>query len=338
MTLLVHNSRVAAGLIDPLRTRQAQELRHTSPLLGCRFDPTGRYVFATAQDNSIQRWDLANARKTQLAGNRSWLRALTFTRNPARLISGAYDGRLLWWDTAAETPTVLRTVQAHHGWVRAAVVSPDGTLLATCGNDNTVKLWNANEGTAVRTLEGHGCHVYNVAFHPNGQHLVSADLRGNVKQWAVAQGTEVRALDASVLYRYDPTFRADIGGVRSMAFNRDGSLLACAGITDVTNAFAGVGRPVVVLFNWQTGQRTQLLRPAANFQGTAWGVAFHPSGFVVAAGGGSGGALWFWRPDTAASFHALTPPTNARDLDLSPDGRQLAVAFFDGAVRIYDLA
>src|SRR3954469_17587120 len=91
-------------------------------------------------------------------------------------------------------------------------------------------------------------------------------------------------------------------GVCSMAFNRDGSLLACAGITDVTNAFAGVGRPVVVLFNWQTGQRTQLLRPAANFQGTAWGVTFHPSGFVVGAGGGNGGALWFWRPEQAVSF------------------------------------
>ena len=32
-----------------------------------------------------------------------------------------------------------------------------------------------------------------------------------------------------------------------MAFNRDGSLLACAGITDVTNAFAGVGKPAVAL-------------------------------------------------------------------------------------------
>jgi WD40 repeat protein len=338
MNFLPHNGRVAANQIDPLRTRLVQELRHNSPLLGCRFDPSGRYVFAGAQDNSIQRWDLTNARKATLTGHRSWIRALTFTANPARLISGAYDGQLIWWDTAAEAPAPLRTVQGHRGFARAAVVSPDGALLATCGNDNLVKLWNAADGTPVRALEGHACHVYNVAFHPDGQHLVSGDLRGAVKQWSVAQGTEVRALDASVLHRYDTTFRADIGGVRSMAFNRDGSLLACAGITDVTNAFAGVGRPVVVLFNWQTGQRTQLLRPAVNFQGTAWGVAFHPSGFVACAGGGSGGALWFWRPDQAASFHALTLPTNARDLDLSPDGRRLAIAFFDGAVRIYDLA
>jgi hypothetical protein len=66
-------------------------------------------------------------------------------------------------------------------------------------------------------------------------------------------------------------------------------------------------------------------------------VAFHPDGFLAATGGGSGGALWFWRPDHAASFFTLRLPTNARDLDLHPDGRRLAVAFFDGAVRIYDM-
>ncbi len=122
-----------------------------------------------------------------------------------------------------------------------------------------------------------------------------------------------------------------------MAFNSDGSLLACSGITDVSNAFAGVGKPLVVLFDWATGKTKQLLRPKANFQGTAWGVIVHPAGFVAGVGGGNGGALWFWKPDSAQDFFALALPNNARDLDLHPDGRRLAVAFFDGAVRIYGM-
>jgi WD40 repeat protein len=313
-----------------------QELRHNRPLLSCRFDPSGRFVFAGAQDNTIQRWELAGGRKVALAGNRSWVRALAFV-NAEHLVSSAYDGRVLWWQLAADSPQPLRTIQAHRGWVRAVAVSPDGRLLATCGNDRLVKVWSAADGTLIRELAGHESHVYNVAFHPDGRHLVSADLRGVVKQWDHAQGTVTRTLDASVLFRYDPTFRADHGGVRSMAFSADGSLLACAGITDVTNAFAGIGRPAVVLFDWQTGTRRQLLRPQANFQGTAWGVGFHPAGFLAAAGGGNGGALWFWRPSAAQSFFTLALPTNARDLHFHPDGRRLAIAFFDGAVRIYDM-
>ena len=99
----------------------------------------------------------------------------------------------------------------------------------------------------------------------------------------------------------------------------------------------GVGRPAVVLFDWQTGQRRQVLRPQTNFQGTAWGVGFHPSGFIAAAGGGSGGALWFWRPDQSASFHTAALPNNARDLHLHPDGHRIAIPFFDSVLRIYEI-
>lgn len=326
------------GEVNPTRTRLTQELRHNSPLFSCRIDPTGRFVFAGAQDNAIHRWELTASRRVALTGHRSWVRALAFLRDRRQLLSGGYDGKLVWWPVEGDAPAPVRTIEAHRGWVRAVAVSPDGRTIATCGNDNLVKLWSAEDGRAVRTLSGHTSHVYNVAFHPGGQFVVSGDHRGVVKQWDVARGTEARSFDAGVLYRYDPTFRADIGGVRGMAFNRDGSLLACAGITDVTNAFAGVGRPVVVLFDWATGQRRHLLRPATNFQGTAWGVAFHPSGFLAGVGGGSGGAMWFWRPDQANSFHTVALPTNARDVDLHPDGRRLAVACFDGAVRVYDMA
>jgi WD40 repeat protein len=324
--------------IDPTRTHLVQELRHNSPLLGCRFDPSGRFVFAGAQDNTIQRWELAGGNRVSLAGHRSWARALAFQPAQRKLLSGDYAGRVLIWSLDAAAPTPERTIEAHRGWVRAIAVSPNGEQFATCGNDNLVKLWSFTTGELVRELPGHQWHVYNVAYHPAGTHLVSADLHGNVKDWDLSTGREVRSLDATVLFRYDPTFRADHGGVRSMAFSRDGSLLACAGITNVTNAFAGVGQPAVVLFSWQSGQRQQVLRPQAAFQGTAWGVDFHGSGFIAGVGGGNGGALWFWRPDQANSFHTMTLPTNARDLHLHPDGRRLAIPFFDSAVRIYEMA
>jgi WD40 repeat protein len=325
------------GVVDPTQTRMVQELRHNSPLIGCRFDPSGRFVFAGAQDNSIQRFELAGGQRVALAGHDSWVRALAFHGRDRKLISGDYAGRVLIWSIDAVAPTVERSIAATRGWVRAIAVSPNGQQFATCGNDNLVKIWSFPACELVRELAGHQWHVYNVAFHPAGTHLASADLHGNVKDWDLANGHEVRNLDATLLFRYDPIFRADHGGVRSMAFNAAGTLLACAGITDVTNAFAGIGRPAVVLFNWQSGQRQQVLRPLVNFQGTAWGVDFHPDGFIAGTGAGNGGALWFWRPDQSASFHTVTLPNNARDLHLHPDGRRLAIPFFDNAIRIYDM-
>jgi len=322
------------GKPDPLQTRQIQEFKHGSPLLGCRCDPSGRFVFAGAQDNTIQRWEIDTGKKTSLAGHKSWIRALAFQGNT--LFSGDYADRILWWQADADTPTPIRDVQAHDGWVRALAVSPDGKLLASCGNDNLVKLWNVADGKLVREFAGHARHAYCVVFHPDGKQLVSCDLLGVVKHWEVETGKLVRDLDASILHKYDPTFRASIGGARSMTFNGDGSLLGIAGITNVSNAFAGIGNPLVVLFDWPTGKQAKQLKPKAAFQGTMWGVAWHPGSWWVGAGGGSGGMLWFWKTE-AESLHAVKLPQNGRDLSLHPDGYRIAAAHADGAVRIFDM-
>jgi WD40 repeat protein len=326
-----------APSIDPAQTRLATELKHTSPLFGCRFDPEGKFVFATVQENSVVRFELAGGKKTLLAGHKSWQRGLAFAAKEKLCLTAGYDGQLIAWPLDAESPTPRWQVEAHKGWARAVVVSPDGSLVASCGNDYFVRLWSPADGKLIRTLEGHACHVYNVAFHPDGKHLVSADLKGVVKQWDLATGKLVRDLDASVLYKYDPTFRADIGGVRSMAFSADGSLLACAGITNVSNAFAGIGNPMIVLFDWASGKTKLLLKPKEAFQGTMWGVVFHPQGYVIGTAGGNGGALWFWKPDAAADVFALKIAQNVRDLALHPDGTRVALACFDGVVRLYDL-
>src|SRR5262249_52959596 len=206
-------------------------LKHARPLIGCRFDPTGRFVFAGSEDNTIQRWEIATGKKTDLVGHKSWVRGLAFLAKEKLLFSGDNTGRVLCWALEAEKPTPSRTIEAHHGWIRALAVSPDGKLLATGGNDHLVKLWSLPDCKLVRELAGHSSHVYNVAFHPSGQRLASADLMGVVKDWDVGKGTPVRDLDASVLHKYDTTFAADIGGGRPMAFDRAGKLLAWPAIT-----------------------------------------------------------------------------------------------------------
>lgn len=325
-------------VLDPEQTRQDKELKHESPLIGARFEPSGRYVFAGAQDNAVVRWEVEAGKKTVLAGHKSWVRALAFAAKERWLFSGDYNGKILVWPIDAETPTPQRTIDAHHGWVRALALSPDGKVLASAGNDNRIKLWSVADGKPIRELVGHGSHVYNLAFHPDGRQLASIELLGIVKHWDLATGQAVREMDAKLLFKHDDTFRADIGGARGMAFSPDGSMLACSGISEVTNAFAGIGKPLVLLYDWAGGKLKQSLKPKEAFQGTAWGVVFHPAGFIAAVGGGNGGALWFWKPDQQLSFFTLKLPNNARDLALDADTRRLAIPFFDGAVRIYDMS
>lgn len=322
--------------IDPAQTRLVKELQHARPLFSCRADLSGRFVCCGAHDHLVQRFDLQTDQKVELAGHRSWVRALAFHPDGNRLYSGDYAGRLIGWQYRADPPAALFDVQGHDGWIRAAAVSPDGSQLATCGNDKLVRLWSA-DGVHQADLVGHEHHVYNVVYHPSGGQLASCDLKGVVRHWDLSSASTVRQFDAAILWKYDTTFRADIGGARGMAFSPDGKLLACTGITDVTNAFAGVGNPLVVVLNWETGQQHQLLRPKEAFQGVAWGVVMHSAGYVIAiGGGGGGGALWFWKPDDPQPVFEMKLPAVARDLTLLPDGQRLAIACYDRKLRIYD--
>ena len=95
----------------------------------------------------------------------------------------------------------------------------------------------------------------------------------------------------------------------------------------------------MVLFDWETGKPQPLCGRRRTFQGTAWGVAFHPAGFMIGVRRrqrrrrcGSG------RRPTAASVHTLTLPTNARDLALHPAGGRFAVAAANGTAYQYALA
>lgn len=318
--------------------RLIQTFKYTRPIQSCRIDPSGDFVFGGSQDNSIQRWDLVLSSQVPMASHKSWVADLDFQPGTSLLVSSAYEGKLQWWDTALTTPTAGRNVAAHKGQVRSISFSRDGQYLATGGNDKIVRIWRTADGALLKELTGHGSHVYNVAFHPNGKHLLTGELLGVIKQWEVETWQHVRDLDAKPLHKYDEGFRADCGGIRTLAFSADGRYMAAGGIGEVTNAFAGIGKPTVLVYDWITGQRIHLLNPKGAFQGSVWALEFHPSGeFLIGAGGGGGGGMWFWNFEAGTALLDFPLPSPAYDMSFHPDGLRLALACYDSTVKIYDL-
>lgn len=325
---------------DPKQAHVTSQWKHDRPLNVSRFDPQGRFVFCGSQDAVVSRFQLTDGKKTVLAGgHQTWVRAIAFANDGSITVSGGCDGKLTWWDTAAAEPKPLRSVDAHKGWVRSLSVSPDGTLLASGGNDRVVRIWNLADGSLVKELKGHERDVYCVQFHPSGDLLLSGDLMGSLRKWNLADSKEIGSFDAAPLHSYNGGQKVDFGGVRGLSVSPDGKWLAAGGLHKATNPLGAVHEPLVLLFNWETGKVEKQQIAEGIKQGVIWRLSWLNDGSLLGiSGGGSGGFLLFWKPEAEKDTHRFKLPNLARDMDVHPDGLQIATAHYDRHVRITRLA
>lgn len=320
-------------LLDPKQTHVVHEWKHGKPLIACRFDPQSRFLFSSSEDFTLQRWDLQDGSKVAWDAHESWVREFAFSPDGETMISAGSDDRLIFWETVAKTPTPIKEVVAHKGWVRAVAVQSSTGIIASGGNDNLVKLWSAS-GDAIQQLEGHEANIYSVFFHPTENVLLSGDLMGKVHQWDLSSGKLTRTFDAKDLHSFNAGQKVNYGGVRDIALSPDGKLLAFTGLHKATNPLGAVNEPLIMLFNWETGEKV-LNQPADGVVGVGWRSKFLADATEVCGSGGSGGGyLLFFKTNEEKPFHKLKLKDTVRDLALHPDGLQVATTHFDGHVRI----
>ncbi|HZK79803.1 MAG TPA: hypothetical protein VFC46_02025, partial [Humisphaera sp.] len=321
----------APTVAGPLEFKQASTLEHDRELVSARYSLCGKYIFAGSYDSNVYRWDVAKETKTTLSSHNGWIQGLAFHPDKKRLFTGDSWGGLCAWNYADETPKPLWTrTDAHSRWMRAMAISPDGNLLATCGADRIIKLWSTQDGSPKWESPAQGDDLHSVAFHPNGALLVG-DLKGVITHWDLTTHSVVRTLDAKILYLRPivsgvPEIN-DVGGVRSMAFDKDAKILAASGSQPVSSGFF-TGKPTIVLIDWETGKQKETLQwgNAEPSEGVTLDVVWHPDGFVMASSSGQPGkgAFYCWKPAEKSPFYIEKKLAHSRSASLNPDGDRLA--------------
>ena len=310
---------------DPAKAWADKVIKHERQLIRCRFSPCGKYVAAGGLDRLVHVWELDSEKKYSLAGHQTWIASLVFNPKGKQLFTSDYHGVIHAWDYAAAGSKPLFTIpKADANITRVLAVTLDGRHLLSAGDDTIVRLWDATSGKLVREFPGHRECVFSLACHPDGKSFVSGDLFGVVKQWNLETGKGTRDLDAAILHTRKADFIADVGGVRSLAFDATGKLLACGGMKDAeSNAFCP-GTPVVLVLDWATGKTNLQLKLVNKSDGPVNALRFLPDGTLVGCveSQGPGTELAFWKADKEEPFHHLKT-SSAYDLDLHPDGLRL---------------
>jgi WD40 repeat protein len=310
---------------QPRNLRTVREIARRDILFSVARVPGTARLLVASSDGKVHELDSAQTTPPDLPLAEHGRYVTCIRLSGDTVISGGYDGRLLWWDLR-QNRLVRTTDNAHSRWIRQLAVSPDGTKLASVGDDMVCRLWNIATGERLMELRGHAeqtpqhfaSMLYCCVFSADGRQLATGDRVGHVVVWDVATGRQVAAVEAPTLYTWDGTQRIrSIGGVRALAFSPDGQHLAVGGVGQIGNVDALAGPSRVEVFDWNSRQRVLEFTGA---QGIVNRLQYHPQGnWLCALGGGGNGLFLFYDPARRAMIHQGTVPMHVHDAAFSED-------------------
>ena len=210
--------------VTDVATREGWKPRseHDEAVYSVDFSPDGSLLASGGYDGQAIVWDVENQtpRRRDPGGRRISSVAFSPQRGERVVAIGRLDNTVSVWNV--DRPGRPSEVGRHHSSVEAVAFSRDGSLLATCGLDKGVRVWDVGERAQLwENAEEHEYLVRSVAFSPNGATVVSASWDKTMKLWDARTGL------ATELPWRDDGRHTD--WIWSVAFSADGLVLVSAG-------------------------------------------------------------------------------------------------------------
>ena len=293
---------------------------HSERILSVAWSPDDSVIASGSgwEGGPILLWDAASGDPLgKLKGHTSWISDLAFSedKDGLRLYSASGDQTIRIWDVERQQP--LATLRGSRHGVLGLALSPDRTTLASACTDGVVAFWSADpqpEEEVPRVIPLR--HSAPPAFAPDSR-ILAVPRAGGVSLLDLATSKEIEPI---------PELGTDVSAV---AYSPDGTLLVSGSENGRIRVWSCAERRPLVDLDGHKGQ-IGLLR-------------FRADGTRLLSLDATGKAIWWdaltWQ--AGQTFEVELPVESffykhRWPVDVSPDGRLLAIGLGAGAVRWLD--
>lgn len=281
-------------------------------------------MLTASKDKTICLWDVKTGNPVEIWDAHSdQIFGLAASPNDTHFASAGKDETIKIWDVRKiesglpdNAPTPIRILKGHFSEVWDVNFSPDGKLLGSASEDQSVRIWNVKSGVELARLSGHIRDVFSLAFSSDNKHLAYGPMDNRVRLLDYLNPKKIELLGHE-------------GDGLAVEFSNDGKYL-------VSGSNDGHVR-IWIADSVYTGEKTEWAKLKKHGEKVR-SVKFSHYNRLLASGA-SDKTIRLWQVDSTNNDWSIKHTLEGHNDGLwsvafSPDDQKLASASWDGTIRL----